>query len=114
VTETRDDREARREQVRRSHEYVDGLQLLPEHMQAPILRWIEDGGPIGDFLTALLSNNLMEAFGRADDQNTAAMRNWVQFLYNHAPHDCYGSPDIVKAWRTRGGLLGPRAEPQHG
>lgn len=80
------------------------LKLLPGHMVEGIIRYIQRGIPMGDFGTALLSNDLMKAFDRADDMNTAAMKNWVVFLYNYAPGDCYGSPDAVRDWIAQGGL----------
>ena len=87
-------------------EYRDHLHLLPPHMHNGIVGWIEHAQPVGHFLTALLSNDLMEAFGRADDKNIASMRQWVIFLYNYAPRGCYGSPQNVAAWRAAGGQEG--------
>ena len=84
--------------------YRDKLHTLPPHMHGAIVRWIERGIRPGDFLTALLSNDLMEAFGRADDQNTAAMQNWVIYLHNYAPIGCFGSPAKFQAWHEQGGL----------
>ena len=86
--------------------YKDNLRMLPSHMHYAIKAWIERGEHPGGFLTALLSNDLMDAFGRADEDNTAAMRNWVVYLYNYAPSGCFGSPEKFKAWEARGGLLG--------
>jgi hypothetical protein len=74
---------------------TDGLKLYVEHGILP-----------GDFLTELLSNDLVEAFRRADDNNTAAMRGWVAFLYNELPRECWGSRDKVQAWCKTGGLVG--------
>lgn len=86
----------------------DGLELerIPEHMHGGVIRYIEHGIRPGHFLTALFSNDLMEAFGRADDVNTAAMRNWVLYIYNHVPVGCHGSPERVAEWIKRGGLAG--------
>lgn len=85
-------------------EYREGMDKLPAHMRGGILRYIEQGIPPGSFLTAVLCNDLKEAFGRADDENTAAMREWVFYLYNYAPTGCWGSPDKFSAWIERGGL----------
>ena len=82
------------------------LHTLPPHMHHAILGWIEHAEPLGDFLTALLSNDLMEAFSRADNKNVAAMRQWVDYLYNYAPSGCYGSPQNVVAWWVAGGQEG--------
>ena len=77
---------------------------VPIHMRAAIQRYLEDGERCGGFLTALLSNDLTEAFARADDINLAAMHAWVRFLWNEAPIDSYGSPENFERWIERGGL----------
>lgn len=84
----------------------DVAKYVPFHMQDAICRYIIFGARPGHFLTALLSNDLMEAYGRADDINTSHMRNWVMFLYDEAPAGSYGSPDNVKEWLAVGGLAG--------
>ena len=77
-----------------------GRHLVPPHMWGGVERYFVNRIPGGSFMTALLSNDLMEAFGRADDENSANMRRWVQFLYNYAPRGSYGSPEAVRAWLT--------------
>lgn len=52
----------------------------------------------GDFLTAVLSNDLFEAFGRADEKNTRAMLRIVIYVWNTLPRQSWGSPEKVKAW----------------
>lgn len=79
---------------------------LPDHMQEGVRQYIEKGRPIGDFLTAVFENDLVEAFGRADGINAAAMREWAKFLYNQAPAPCWGSKEKVAAWLQEGGTLG--------
>lgn len=83
-------------------DHHEGLHMVPEHMRASIVRWIEHAEPrpdlMGSFLRALLSNDLMAAFNYADEENTLAMRGWALFLYNDAPSQCFGSPERVQAW----------------
>ena len=79
---------------------------LPEHMQASTRRYIEEGYPIGGFMTALFSNDLMESFGRADEINRAAMSDWVRFIYNDAPLGCHGSRELVREWHMHSGIRG--------
>lgn len=79
---------------------------LPEHMQASARRYVERGIPGGSFLNAVVSNDLTGAFARADDINTAAMRDWVMWLHNDAPVGCYGSPEHVRDWVAASGLCG--------
>lgn len=76
----------------------EGRYLVPEHMWGAVERYFLNGVAPGHFLTAVLSNDLMEAFSRADDVNGAAMREWCQFLYCYAPRGSYGSPERVAAW----------------
>jgi len=52
----------------------------------------------GLFLTAVLSNNLKESFGCADELNTEAMPAIVSFVYCKLPHESQGSPEKVKTW----------------
>jgi hypothetical protein len=68
---------------------------IPEHMMTG---YIERGVPVGDFLTAVLENNLSEACGRADDDNLENLPAYVAYLYNEAPSPCHGSPEKVRAW----------------
>lgn len=75
-----------------------GAHLIPSYMWGGVKRYMVDRIPPGDFLTALFSNDLMEAFGRADDENQSNMRRYCQFLYNYAPRGSYGSPENVRAW----------------
>lgn len=83
---------------------------IPEHMRDTARRYIERGIGGGSFFTALVSNDLMCAFKRADDTNTAAMRDWCAFLYNEAPSACFGSPERVSDWIEAGGLEGLKAK----
>ena len=77
-----------------------------DYMVDGMRRYVEHGVPPGHFLTALLSNDLKESFNRADDANTAAMRQWVIFLRWELPVGCQGSPAKVRAWIDQGGLRG--------
>lgn len=79
---------------------------LPEHMRDGFRRYIEDGIPGGSFMTAVLSNDLMGAFQRADDINRDHMFDTCAFLHNEAPRGCFGSPEHVKDWIRSGGLNG--------
>lgn len=71
---------------------------IPEHMHDALVAYIVQRVPPGGFLTAVLENNLMNAFGRADNENRRALFAYTKFLYNHAAISCYGSPEKVNAW----------------
>lgn len=79
---------------------------VPDHMRAGMARYVVLGILPGGFLRAVLSNDLMEAGRMADDENRRRLSNYVMFLINYAPSDCYGSPDAMQAWAKRGGMLG--------
>ena len=72
--------------------------LLPEHIREAMKRYIENRIAPGDFLMAVLSNDLMGAISRADYINRDKIHDICCFLYNEAPADCWGSPEIVKQW----------------
>ena len=79
---------------------------IPAHMRDSLLAYIYDGRPGGDFLMAVLSNDLEEAVARADDANLCLIVHYVRFLYNHAPRACWGSVEAVARWLDVGGLNG--------
>lgn len=83
---------------------MNGYDLLPQHMCDEMQRYIDHGIMPGSFLTAVLSNDLMGALGRADEINIHALPNYGRFLYNHAPCGCFGSAELVRAWAGKGGL----------
>ena len=82
---------------------------LPEHMQDAARRYVEGGSRVGDFLTAVIHNDLFGAMRHADDINRDRLRDWCSFFYNEAPRDCYGSSEAMDAWIERGGLNGRAA-----
>jgi hypothetical protein len=74
---------------------------LPEHMQYGAREYVERGRRPGGFLLAVLRNDLVEAFGKADGTNLRAMEVWVLWLFNEAPRECWGSAEKVNAWVAR-------------
>lgn len=81
---------------------------LPRYMQDSVWGYIQYGRPIGDFLTAVFSNDLVGAYSRADEANAAAMRDYASFLYSEAPRGCWGSAEAVQRWQFHSGLRGNR------
>ena len=72
--------------------------MLPEHTREGMRAYIETGRPGGSFLAAILSNDFVEAAGRADLHNQGRLFDYAAFLYNEAPADCWGSRAKVDAW----------------
>lgn len=71
---------------------------IPEITRESIDAWVHDARPTGGFLRAVLSNDLREAFARADLDNRAAMFDIVSYLYNECPGLCWGSYERVAEW----------------
>lgn len=80
--------------------------LIPEHCRENMRLYLTEGIMPGSFLTAVLENDLVGAFGKADSINMGRMRDYAKFLHNYAPQECFGSPSKVIAWSERGGLNG--------
>lgn len=60
--------------------------------------YVSHGTPLGHFLSAVMQNNLFEAFAHADEQNTNDMLEIVRYVYNQCPSGCHGSPAKVRDW----------------
>ena len=71
---------------------------IPDRMMGAVRRYIEDGTPPGDFLTAVIRNDLKEACGRADEENIGNLPAYVAYFYNEAPASCWGSPEKMRDW----------------
>ncbi len=71
---------------------------VPEHLIDGLLRYVVNRIAPGSALTAVLENDLMEAFGRADIQTAMGMRHICEFIYNYTPNVCHGSPKKVQHW----------------
>lgn len=79
---------------------------VPEHLQESLEAHCLTGRPVGQFLTAALSNDLLGAVSHGDDNSLAGLKGVVQFLYNYAPPGSWGTKEKVATWRARGGLAG--------
>lgn len=64
-------------------------------------RYLNYGIMPGSFVTAVLENNLCEAFGRADMFNAANLKNIVGYVYNNIPSSSWGSPQKVQEWQSK-------------
>ena len=74
------------------------MTYVPLNLHGGLVRWIVKGTPPGNFLLAVLSNDLRESCSRADDFNRARLFDIVRFLYNHSPTGCWGSQANVERW----------------
>lgn len=72
--------------------------ILPEHIRYGMKTYIEEGEIPGNFLTQVICNRLVHAFGAADSVNQARMMDIVNFMYNEAPGPCWGSEKLMLKW----------------
>jgi len=82
---------------------------IPERMMGGIERWVLYGIKPGDFLTAVLSNDLLAACQQADDENLRNIPAYIAYLYDTVPAECWGSKDKMTAWQNK---LNPTEEPK--
>ena len=71
---------------------------IPAHMQQALRRYVLEGIRPGDFLTAVICNDLRNAVGRADETNLPLLKLYVQWFYNVAPGSCWGSAGNMAEW----------------
>ena len=71
---------------------------LPEYMKQGVENYVFCGVEGGSFLNAILTNNLIETFSYADQNNLTSINQWVRFLYNCVPSPCWGSVEKVNRW----------------
>jgi len=63
-----------------------------------IHRYVNEHAHPGGFVRAVLENNLTQAYGYADAENFASLKEIVKYCYWEIPGDCWGSPEKVRAW----------------
>lgn len=61
-------------------------------------RYVNDGIPPGGFLTAVLANDLTNAFAKADAYNYQMLGDIVRFVFNKVPAAAWGSHEAVDQW----------------
>ncbi len=63
-----------------------------------LTRYLFDQIPPGHFMTAVLSNDLKETFGRGDAGSIANLRSILTFLHSHFPANVWGTEDRVDSY----------------
>jgi len=74
---------------------------LPQHIRGGMKRYVEEHVLPGNFLQAVICNDLTEAFIRADDINIEKMFEIVGFMYWEVPRMCWGSKEKMKKWMEK-------------
>ncbi len=80
--------------------------LVPPHLRAGLRDYIQRGQIPGDYLQAVMANDLLEAVNRGDTYSHGYLGVLMAWLYNDAPGGCWGSRGIIAAWSRLGGLEG--------
>jgi hypothetical protein len=69
------------------------------HLISSLRDYVVSGrGSIGDFLLAVLRNDLSGAIAHADDTSMRNLRRISQFIYCNIPRVCWGSKERVDEW----------------
>jgi hypothetical protein len=79
---------------------AEGRDLVPGSLWPGLERYFVDRVEPGQFLVALLANDLRAAIGRADPASLEALPDLCKFLYNFAPARSHGSQAAVDSWLT--------------
>lgn len=75
---------------------------IPECSMEALMRYTEHHILPGIFLRAVLEGDLHRAYRRADPTNLWLLPIYAAWLHNEAPMQCYGSPELVRAWVEQG------------
>jgi len=72
--------------------------MIPADTKYQLDNYVKCGVPVGDFLYAVLTNDLFGAFNRADEHNRYSLFDICSYIYCYVPLSCYGTSEKVKAW----------------
>jgi hypothetical protein len=71
--------------------------------------FVQTGRPPGDFVYAVLTNDLKESFMRADSLNRQNLYDIVCYCYSEIPAIAWGSVEKVREW-SKGRIAEIKAE----
>jgi len=79
-------------------QYGGRIYVIPEGCRSALELYVSDGLHPGGFVLSILENDFVRAVGAADEENMANLPAYANYLYNHIPGNCWGSPKIVADW----------------
>ena len=83
-------------------QWFDGdYSVIPQHMRDGLIRYVVDHLQPGDFLSAVICNDLAGAVERADAENLPLLKTYVAWFYNVPPAICNGSHKAMTAWLAK-------------
>jgi len=71
---------------------------IPERIMKELVLWIDSAEHPSSFLWAVLRNDLRATLAFADKEAFSALPAILGYLYNEAPHGCYGSFEAINSW----------------
>ncbi len=77
---------------------------IPHHLRESLSLYLTEGILPGNFLRAVLSHDLFEAMGSADEGSLEGLPGLVSWIYNYAPMNCHGTAEKITAWCSEGGV----------
>ena len=80
--------------------------MIPPYIHDSLQAYIDTGRPTGDFLKAVICNDLRGAVLGADESSRAALLEIVHFMHWEAPSECWGERKAWAAWIGHQGLKG--------
>lgn len=78
------------------HGDIDNIR---DDMMYSMCQYMMLGYPVGGFLEAVLSNNLVNAASLADSDNQQCLFEYAKFLYTVVPMEARGSIERINAWQ---------------
>lgn len=75
--------------------------VITDQCKTALDLYISHGIPPGHFLTAVICNDLLGATGHANNWNSTHIKNYVDYLFNEAPGNCWGSTEAMQQWMEK-------------
>ena len=79
-------------------EFKAGEFDIPEHLHQEIDNYINNHVRPGNFLSAIIFNELRNSVELADFENIGQFLAYLGFFKNHAPKECWGSREAFTNW----------------
>lgn len=74
------------------------MSTIPQKTVRALMRWQDEGVMPGDFLQAVLANDLLDAACRADDESLPALKAICLWVHWELPPQAHGTREALKAW----------------
>jgi len=81
------------------------IAAIPPRVLAAINNYVWYAQPTGDFVSAVLSNDLLRAVGRADERSLNAIKAICVYIHNAVPSVCYGNKEAVLNHLRKQGIV---------